>query len=95
MAKGKFTGTASSAQIVAADDYRAYLTIQLTNAASANLGIGEAAVAGEGIKLINAGDSARLVGAAARKAIYLIGDGAEGTYQDGDVTYVPGPQVAG
>ena len=94
MAKGNWTGTASSALLVAANAYREYLTIQLTNATPANLGIGEAAAAGEGIKLINAGDSVRIKGAQAQEAIYVIGNGAAGTYQDGNVLYVPGPQVA-
>jgi len=94
MAKGNWTGTDASTLIVAADAYREYLVIQLTNATSVNLGIGEAAVAGDGIKLINAGDAVRLEGAQAQSAIYAIGNGAAGTYQDGNVLYVPGPQVA-
>jgi hypothetical protein len=94
MAKGSWTGTDSSAVIVAADSYREYLTIQLTNATQTNLGIGVAAVADEGIQLINAGDTVRIEGAQAQLAIYAIGNGAAGTYQDGKVYYYPGPQVA-
>jgi hypothetical protein len=94
MAKDSWAGTASSAEIVAADDYREYLTIQLTNATQVALGFGEAAVANKGVQLINAGDAVRLRGAMARKAVYAIGNGATGTYQDGDAEYSPGPQVA-
>lgn len=94
MSKGSWTGTSASDEIIAADEFREYLTIQLTNATLVALGIGEAAVAGEGIQLINAGDTVRLEGAQARVAIYAIGNGAAGTYQSGSVYYSPGPQVA-
>jgi len=94
MAKGNFTATASSAVIVAADVNRDTLLIQKTNATTIALGIGEAAEAGKGIQLINSGDVAVLRGAAARAAIYAIGNGGTGTYQDGDVEVRPGPYVA-
>jgi hypothetical protein len=83
MAKGSFSGTASSAVLVAADYNRDCLIIQHTNATVAALGIGEAAEAGKGIQLLKVGDVVKLTGHNARQAIYVIGNGATGTYQDG------------
>ena len=83
MAKGNFTGTSASALLIAASDYRDCLVIQHTNATQCALGIGEAAVAGSGLQLIKIGDTVKLTGANAREAIYVIGNGATGTYQDG------------
>lgn len=94
MTKGAWSGGAASAIIVAADEYRDHLTVQLINATSAHLAFGEAAAAGEGIKLINAGDSVTVSGPLATEAVYAIGDGASGIYQSGAVIYLPGPQVA-
>jgi type 1 fimbria pilin len=91
MAKGTFTGTSASAMLVDADTYRNQLVIQKTNATTVALGIGEAAVAGSGIQLTNADSVAIIRGAQARKAIYVIGNGGTGTYQDGDVEVYPGP----
>ena len=90
MAKGNFTGTSASALLVAADYHRDGLVIQHTNATTAALGIGEAAVAGEGLQLLKIGDAVRLTGSDARKAVYVIGNGATGTYQDGSVEVAPG-----
>jgi hypothetical protein len=95
MAKGSWTATAASAEIVAADEYREVLVIQKgTNAVAVAIGIGETAEAGKGIQLLNIGDVLILRGAMARKAIYAIGNTGAGTYQDGDVTVSPGPYVA-
>lgn len=94
MAKGNFTGTSASAVLIAANEYRDQLVIQKTNATVVALGIGEAAVAGEGIQLGPIGDVAVLRGASARVAIYVIGDGGTGTYQDGEVEVSPGPYIA-
>jgi len=85
MAKGKYTATAVSTVLVAANEYRDQLTIQHTNATQIALGIGEDAVAGEGVQLFAKGDSVKLIGPLARLAIYMLGDGGTGTYQDGDV----------
>lgn len=93
MAKGSWSATAESAQIVEADSYRDKLVIQKTNDTAVALGLGEAAVAGKGIQLLNAGDVAILRGPKARKAVYAIGNGGAGTYQDGDVEVRPGPYV--
>lgn len=83
MAKGSWTGTATSAQLVAANFNRDCLVIQHTNATTAALGIGEDAVAGQGLQLLKIGDTVVLTGANARQAINVIGNGATGTYQDG------------
>ena len=81
MAKGSWTGTALSAIIVAADANREYLTIILTNNVTVALAFGEAAVAVEGIQLLNAGDSVRVQGHLARGAVYAIGNTGAGSYQ--------------
>ncbi len=91
MAKGNFTATSASTEIVPANEYRDSLLIQKTNATAIALGIGEAAVAGEGVQLTAAGEVAHLRGAAARHAIYAIGDGGTGTYQDGDIHVIMCP----
>jgi len=92
MAAGNFTGTASSAAILAEDEYREYVFLQKTNDTTVALGIGTAAVAGKGIQLTNVNDTVLLTGPAARNAIYVIGNGGTGTYQtDYDIAYTPGP----
>lgn len=91
MSKGAWTTTSSSAVIVAADEYRDYLLIQSATAVQVALGFGETAVAEEGIQLLNAGDTVVARGAPAREAVYAIGDGGGGTYQDGNIVYQPGP----
>jgi hypothetical protein len=93
MAKGAWTGTAVSAEIVPANEYREALLIQKSNATNVALGIGEAAVAGEGVQLLATGTTAILRGAAAREAIYAIGNGGTGTYQEGDVTLLLGAYI--
>jgi len=91
MAKGNFTGTASSAELLAADEYRDQIVIQKTNATAVALGFGEAAVAGKGIQLIEIGDAAIIRGAEARMQINVIGNGGTGTYQTGDIDVRNGP----
>ena len=86
MAKGKATGTAASAELLAADEYREVVLIMLQNNVSCAFGlIGEAAVADEGIILVEIGDWVRLVGPKARGQINIIGNTASVTYQTGDV----------
>ena len=95
MSKGNFTVTASSAEIIAADQYRDYLTIQKgTNAVAVALGIGEDAVAGEGIQLTNIHDSVELWGVDARASISAIGNTGAGTWEGSQVRYRPGPTPA-
>lgn len=85
MSKGNFTGGAASAAVIAASEFRDCLVIQHTNATQVALAFGEAAVAGEGIQLMEIGDTVRVRGALSRMAVYAIGSGATCTYQDGDV----------
>jgi outer membrane receptor for monomeric catechols len=92
--KGNFTGTAASVKAIDASVYRDCLLIQKTNATTIAIGIGEAAVAGEGVQLVNANDAIILRGAQAREAIYVIGNGGTATYQDGNIEFVAGPKVA-
>ena len=92
--KGLWSSTAASTEIVPADEHRDSLLIQKTNDTTVALGIGEAAVAGEGVQLVNKGDTAILNGASARCAIYAIGNEGAGTYQDGEIVVIPSPYIA-
>lgn len=90
MAKGSFTVTGVSTEIVPADEHREYLCIQSADDKNFSIGVGEAAVNGEGLTVYTMGGSIRLRGAQARRAIYAIGNGASGGWQDGEVNHVPG-----
>jgi hypothetical protein len=80
--KGKATGAATSAQLLAADQYREFVVIMLQNQVTCALGLfGDAAVIDEGIVLAQVGDTVHLSGAAARQQINVIGDTASLTYQ--------------
>jgi len=94
MAHGNWTAGSASAVKIAANEFRDVLVIQHTNATQVALGIGIDAEAGKGLQLINSGDAVILRGHNARQAIYMIGNGATGTYQDGDCDVRPGPYVA-
>jgi len=68
-----------SKEIIAADEYRDELTVQLvfqtlTGADIVYLGFGEDAVTGEGIALGGQGDSVRVLGAKAKLAVNAICD---------------------
>lgn len=93
MAMGSWTATAASTVLVAANANRDQLLIQKTNATTVAIGIGVAAESGKGIQLVKVNDAVVLRGAAAREAIYMIGNGGTGTYQDGDVEFVAGPHI--
>jgi hypothetical protein len=84
-ANGKFTATAASTVAVAANANRTHLTIQKQNATAIAFGIGESAVADEGIILSKAGETLKINGNIAGMAIYAIGNGGTMTYQEGDV----------
>lgn len=92
MAKN-FTATAASTAVIAADPYRDCLFIQKTNATAIALGIGTAALAGEGIQLSRVNDTVVLRGHDARQAIYAIGNGGTATYEklSGGFQFTPGP----
>lgn len=92
MAQGSFALTgATSEQIVIANKYRDFLTIQLKGSATIELGFGTPAVAGEGIKLIKPGDSVQIRGWLSRCAVFGIGieTNSNGGWQDGDVQVTP------
>lgn len=86
MTKGKATGTAASAEVLAADEYREKVTIILLNAVSCAFGLGVAAVADEGVILEEIGDSLEVEAEAARGQINVIGNTASLAYQTGPVT---------
>ena len=70
---GKFSATATSAAIIAANRHRTSLTIQnySDSADAINLGVDKAAVADEGLRL-EPGESLRLSDERASRAIYAI-----------------------
>lgn len=86
MIAGTFTGTASSQKIIDADEYRDSITIQLQNGTAVGVAFGEDAVSGSCTALLAAGDSLTARGWLARKSVHIIGDGAAGCYQEGDLT---------
>jgi hypothetical protein len=83
MISGDWAGTDASAEIIAADEYRDWLTIQLQNTTPVYLGFGVPAVEGESIMLVTTGDNITVAGHLARQAVYAIGNGAAGAYQEG------------
>lgn len=66
------TGVATNKEILAADANRDEYTVQLHDTDPVYLAFGEDAVDGTGIKLIYPGDSVRVHGAKARKALNAI-----------------------
>jgi hypothetical protein len=87
MTSGKQTGTAASAELLAADQYRDHVTIILYDkAAPVAIGVGgAAAVADTGLVLREIGDNCTLHEEAARGQINIIGDGGKVSYQTGPV----------
>jgi hypothetical protein len=81
-----------SEELIAADEHRDHITIQLQDFSSVYLAIGEAAVVGKGIMLIVPGCSVRIFGNKARKAIYGYAEGASkvGIETCEDIEYRPG-----
>jgi hypothetical protein len=79
------TGIDISTLIVPADQYRDSLFIQHSIGSSTQvaLGLGEPAVTGKGVQLFTGGSPVAIDGADARKAIYAIGNGGQGTWQQG------------
>ena len=89
MAHGSFTATSASTAIVAADANRDKLLIQKLNTTAIDLGFGIAAEAGKGVHMVNASDSVVVKGPLAAHAVYAIGNGGTGTWQDGNVEFQP------
>jgi len=88
------TGGASE-ELIAADEHRDHITIQLQDTESVYLGFGEAAASETGIMLIYPGCSVRVTGAKARKAVYGYAAAASrvGIETCEDVEYRPGSYV--
>ena len=82
----------SSELIIAADEHRDFITLQLQDNNGVYLAIGEAAVDATGIQLMVPGCSVRIMGPKARSAIYGWGAGATtiGIETCEDVEYRPG-----
>ena len=87
-----FIGAGSSELIIAADEHRDFITIQLQDNNGVYLGIGEAAANATGIMLMVPGCSVRIMGAKARQAIYGYAAGATtvGIETTEDLEYRPG-----
>lgn len=85
----------SSEVIIAANEHRDHLTVQLHNQYTVYLAFGEAAADVTGIKLQFPGDSVRVTGPKARLAVYGWGQAQEaavlGIETMQDVEYRPGP----
>lgn len=94
MAASNWSATAASSVIVAADDNRLYLTIQLLAGDPMSIGVGETATYGKGVTLVEVGDCVKIRGGAAKLAISGVcdtGNSATGGYQSGsDITFIPG-----
>lgn len=86
MSQGSWAATATTSELVAASTYRASVVVQLQDGDPTWIGIGVAAVVGEGIYLKDAGDSVEIKSPSARKAINGICDtdlSSSGGYQEG------------
>ena len=85
--RGKVTGTSASAEFLAANEYRGFVTIMLQDEVTCAFGFsGEDAVLDEGVILVEAGDSIEIKGELAREQINVIGDTASLTWQEGPLT---------
>lgn len=85
MAKGSFSATATSSEIVAANEYREGVTLQFQSGDPVSYAFGEDAVFNEGLKATAAGDTVKVTGHLAREAINAIcdtGETASGGYQE-------------
>lgn len=85
MAKGTFAGTATTSEVVAVGATRKSITLQLVSGSPTFVGIGEAAVYGEGIGMLVAGDFVTIGIHQAKLAINCICDTgltSVGSWQD-------------
>lgn len=86
MESGKATGTAASAELLAADINRGKVTLTLLNSIQVSFGLdGETAVVDEGAPLFRKGTTLELNDEAARGQINIIGNTASVAYQTGPV----------
>ncbi len=76
MAQGTWAATTASAVVIAADQDRESLTVQLlvksASGVQTSLGFGAAAVAGEGVAMLNLGDPVTVRGHLAKLACNVI-----------------------
>lgn len=72
MARGIWSATQNSAEIVPALKHRRKLTIQLQSGDETAISIGNTAIFGYGYQLVNVGDDLVLEGPDAEKAIYAV-----------------------
>lgn len=85
MAKGTFAGTATTSEVVAAGATRKSITLQLVTGSPTFVGIGEAAVYGEGVGMMTVGDFVTIGVHQAKLAINCICDTgltSTGSFQD-------------
>lgn len=87
----------SSELIIAADEHRDHLTVQLHGTETVDLAFGEAAADATGIRLLYPGCSVRVLGVKARLAVYGWASGAVnvGHETTEDVEYRPGSYAYG
>jgi hypothetical protein len=96
MAASTVTLTSGSSQVIlAADEYRDKVVLQLQSLETAYLAFGEDAVNVTGLALINIGDTMTIRGAKARGAIngYSASTPTIGIETNGDIAFSPGPFV--
>lgn len=86
------TGGGGTEELLAADNHRDHITIQLQSSHPAYLGFGEDAVAATGICLLYPGCSVRVLGPKARGVVNVIaaGNAVIGIETSEDVEYRPG-----
>lgn len=95
MAKGLITGTAASAEALAADESRGPYTLIMSDASAALFfGFGEDAAADTGVTLARVGDTLYVEGYLADLQLNVIGNTGKCLYQTGQVQYTPGPTPA-
>ena len=84
--KGAWAATAVSSEIVAANEYRGSLVVQLQSGSDpTSISFDEDAVFDEGVQLIDAGDFVEIKGHMARLAVHAIcdsGNTSAGGYQE-------------
>ena len=89
MAAATWSATATSSTIVAADAERDHYILQLISGDPVSIAFGETIAYAGGVTLLAAGESLRIDGWLARKAVTAIcdsGNSASGVFQDGEVT---------
>jgi len=98
MSASNFSATAAAADIVDEDWNRTSVLIQLLSGDPVSIGIGEDAVYGKGVTLLNVGDCVVIRGGDAKRTISAICDTANsasgGVQEGGDIMFFPGAPTA-